>query len=100
MKDIRRELTDRKLHCGRMISGCKRAPDGHVCVWNANIIAKSQGKVWFGDLDLTTEGSLLKEVANVIGEPLYVLREMDCRFDTESDDVNLLISRAVWNTTM
>lgn len=87
-----------KLYCGRMIAGSKRGPAGHVCVWNANVVIKSRGKVWYGDLDITKEGDKLKKIAEEIGEPLYVLREKDCRFDTESDPVDVLITRAVWST--
>jgi hypothetical protein len=81
-----------------MVSGSKIAPKGHKCVWNANIVTKSQGKVWFGDVDITKDGPVLKEIAAEAGEPLYVLREMDCRFETEKDSVDVLISKAVWNT--
>lgn len=97
---VKYQLMDRKLYEGRMISYSKLSPPGEKCVFNANIITKSNGKVWYGDINLTKEGKLLKEVADYIGEPLYVLRESDCRFRTENDPVDLLISRAVWNTTM
>ena len=90
----------RKLSCGRMISAHKTSPPGHFCVWNANIVTKSSGKLWFGDLNITKEGSLLKEIAAEVGETLYVLRESDCRFGTEADPIELLISRSVWNTDM
>ena len=81
-----------------MISGGKISPEGHKCVWNANIVTKKQGKVWFGDVDITKDAAVLKDIAAEAGEPLYVLREMDCRFDTESDPVKALIKKAVWNT--
>jgi len=97
--DIRNELEQRKLYCGRMLSGSKIAPKGQQCVWNGNIVTKTHGKVWFGDLNLTKEGSTLKEVAALVGEPLYVLREHDCRFGTENDPIDVVISRAVWNTS-
>ena len=93
-------LSKHKLHCGRMIAAHKIAPKGHVCVWNGNLITKSSGKIWFGDLNITKEGNILKEISKEIGETLYVLRESDCRFDTEKDPIELLISRAVWNTDM
>ena len=96
--EIHEEFEKRKLYCGRMVSGSKRAPEGQRCIWNANVVTKSGGKVWFGDLNLTKEGKLLKEVAEAIGEPIYVLREMDARFETEGDSVELLISKAVWDT--
>lgn len=89
-----------KLICGRMIAAHKIAPKGNTCVWNANIIIKSSGKIWFGDLNITKEGNSLKEIAAEIGETLYVLRESDCRFDTEKDPIDVLIGRAVWNTDM
>jgi len=88
----------RKLRIGRTISGGKIAPQGCVCIWNANIIIKSMGKIWYGDLNLTSDGNLLKEIAEELGEPLYVLREMDARFENENDSVDLLISKAKWST--
>ena len=96
--NINEEFKKRKLYCGRIIAGSKRAPEGQKCVWNSNVVIKSQGKVWFGDLNLTKEGNLLKKIAVSIGEPLYVLREMDCRFGTENDPVETVIAKAVWNT--
>lgn len=89
-----------KLYCGRMISAHKTSPRGQICVWNANLITKSSGKIWFGDLNITKEGKLLKEISEEVGEPLYVLREKDCRFNTENDSVDLLVSKSVWNTDM
>lgn len=88
----------KKLYIGRMMSGSKNCPGGQKCVWNANVITRSQGKVWFGDLNLTRDAAVLKEIAAVLGEPLYVLREMDCRFNTVSDPIELLILKAVWST--
>ncbi len=70
---------------GRMISGSKRGPKGHVCVFNANVLSKSRGKFWFGDLDLTLDADELKALAAKEGEPIYVLHEMDARFMTEAN---------------
>lgn len=69
---------------GRMISGNKTGPKGHVCVFNANICAKSKGKIWFGDLDLTADAEMLRKYAAEVGEDLYILREMDARFTHEA----------------
>jgi hypothetical protein len=77
-------VTDKFLRLGRMISGSKRGPKGHVCVFNANICIKSKGKIWFGDLDLTADAEHLKSLAAETGEDLYVLREMDARFTNEA----------------
>ena len=98
VKDIDELMKAQSLYMGRMISPHKSAPKGCVCVWNGNLVSPSRGKVWFGDLNLTREGEKLKEVAKAAGETLYVLREMDCRFDTENDSVELLLQRAKWNT--
>ena len=97
-KDIDELMTEQKLHRSRMISGGKTSPAGSKCVWNANLVSPTQGKVWYGDLNLTKDGDKLKEVAKAAGETLYVLREMDCRFGTENDPIELLAERAVWNT--
>lgn len=97
-KTISELLYDKGFVCGRMISGSKKSPEGCICVWNANVVTKSEGKVWFGDLNLTHEGDKLKEIAVEVGEPLYVLGEHDCRFDTETDSVDVLISKARWST--
>ena len=73
------------LHLGRMISGSKISPKGHVCVFNANLCTKSKGKFWFGDLDLTKDLEQLKLAAHEQGEDVYVLREHDARFQTEAN---------------
>jgi|FAXJ01.1.fsa_nt_gi hypothetical protein len=96
--DFYKLFTNHSLYGGRMLSGSKISPKGHKCVWNANIVTRSQGKVWFGDVDITKDGPLLKEIAGKAGEPLYVLREMDCRFETATASVDVLIGKAVWNT--
>lgn len=72
-------------HPGRMMGGTKISPKGHLCVWNANICTKKFGKIWFGDLDLTTDEQKLIELAKGFGEELYILREMDARFTTEAN---------------
>lgn len=89
-----------KLYCGRMISAFKRAPEDHICVWNANVITATRGKVWYGDLDLTVNDKKLKAIAAELGETLYVLQEMDCRFGTEKDTIPSFIEKAVWNTNL
>lgn len=71
------------LRMGRMISGSKIAPKGHVCVWNANLCTKA-GKFWFGDLDLTEDAEQLKALASEKGEDIYILREHDARFINEA----------------
>ena len=68
---------------GRMMSGSKTGPKGHICVWNANVCSKSRGKFWFGDLDIDADADDLRKLAVKEGETIYVLREMDGRFMNE-----------------
>jgi hypothetical protein len=71
---------------GRMISGSKsgydRAHPGHVVVFNANICTRSNGKIWYGDLDITKDEAMLKALAEALGEDVFVLSEHDARFET------------------
>lgn len=72
---------------GRLLSGSKigyesRYPN-HKIVFNGNLVIEGQGKVWFGDLNLTLDGDKLQRLANESGAKVYVLREMDARFKTE-----------------
>lgn len=76
------------FHIGRMISGSKSAyldryPE-HLVIFNANIFTKKSGKIWFGDLDVTLDFDNLKEIADELNEDLYILREMDGRFENEN----------------
>lgn len=73
-----------ELRQGRMISGSKTSPKGHVCVFNANLCTKEKGKFWFGDLDLTADAEPLKKIAADKGCDVYILREIDARFQNEA----------------
>lgn len=64
-------------------------PD-HVVYFNANIFTEEEGKVWFGDIDISADGGRLQEVANEAGRTLYVLREMDGRFENETQSASEL----------
>lgn len=72
---------------GRMLNGTKTQRPGHVRVFNANIFAvPAKGKprkIWFGDLDLTTDREQLLGLAKAEGETLKVLKEHDGRFTNE-----------------
>jgi hypothetical protein len=87
------------LNIARMISRSKSRyrtehPD-HVVVFNANIFTESSGKVWYGGLDLTKDGDVLKSIAKEIGEPLYVLYEMAGRFGNENLKFELVKKEAI-----
>jgi hypothetical protein len=72
---------------GVMLSGSKRAPKSklgtHFVVWNSNIVVEGYGKVWYGDFDITEAEETLKALARDFGRKVYVLREMDGRFEYE-----------------
>lgn len=71
----------------------------HFTVFNANVVSPTLGKVWWGDLDLSTKDAhKLRAVAEDMKEILYVLREMDGRFERERDKPKVLVSKAIWST--
>ena len=83
-------------HCGRMMCGSKTSyfntyPD-NLTVFNANVCTKA-GKIWYGDLDVTRDEHMLKALAEALDEKVYVLREMDGRFD--DNEANPKLDRAV-----
>jgi len=87
------------FHYGRLVSQSKsdyrqKYPDNDV-YFNANIFILGEGKVWYGDLDLTRDLEKLKTISSEIGKPLFVLREMDGRFDSSELQDPQIIKRAV-----
>ena len=96
MKDI---FEKHGLNIARMLAWSKSRyreeyPD-HVVVFNANVFTESSGKVWHGDLDLTKDGDKLSFISKEIGEPLYVLREMDGRFENENLEFEMVKEKAI-----
>jgi hypothetical protein len=71
---------------GRMISGSKsmyrRAYKDHLVVFNANVCTRN-GKIWYGDLDITLDTERLQKLADTLDETIYVLYESDGRFEHE-----------------
>lgn len=83
---------------GRMLSPSKSGyinnhPDGKP-IFNANIIVNGD-KVWYGDVDLVEDSVVLQDLTNMIGENLYILREMDARFGAENNPKGILEEKAV-----
>ena len=87
----------------RMIGGAKwEYSDKHrgdLIVFNANVLMPDYGKVWYGDLNLTEDYLVLREIAETLNTDLYVLWESDGRFGKEKEPLNELLDKAVWNTT-
>jgi len=88
---------------GRMLSFSKtqyrNANPNSVVYFNANIVTVNDGKIWYGDIDLTIDGNKLKELASELNQTIFVLKEMDCRFETANESINETIKKAVWDTT-
>ena len=92
-----------KLFSGRMLSFSKSGyrdqfPDNDV-YFNANIFVLGEGKIWYGDIDVTKEKEQLENVAREIGKDLYILREMDGRFGNEELKDSEIITRAMCKIT-
>lgn len=101
--NIKELLRNNHFPVGRILSmsksGYRDANPNSVVYFNANLVTANDGKIWYGDLDLTKDGETLKAIAEETGVILYVLREMDGRFENEELDGVNLIKKAVWNTT-
>ena len=98
MINIEKLLNDNGLRIGRLLSWSKseyrnRFPD-HEVYFNANIFSNN-GKEWYGDLDLTIDGPILQKVATEAECSLYVLRELDGRFEAEHAPFGEIKGKAV-----
>lgn len=90
MENIKKLLEQTIGITNRMITGSKsgyrKAYPKHAAIFNANLVILKDDKpvkVWWGDLDLTLEHPKLLKASEKIGTPLYVLYEMDGRFDND-----------------
>ena len=102
-QEVQQFFNAHSFHNGRMIGGSKSGyrnmhPDDLI-IFNANVLMPGYGKVWYGDLNLTEDYLVLKEIAQNLNTELYVLREMDGRFGEEDKSLDELIKKSVWNTT-
>jgi len=73
-------------HSGRLIAGSKSAYRKYypknLVLFNANLVVRGR-KVWHGDLDLSRDEALIVRLAELIQDEVYVLYEMDARFENE-----------------
>lgn len=86
MKNVEKTAEEILGYMGRMIgmskSGyCQRKPR-HLVIFNANVCTQKE-KIWFGDLDITLDKEKLSTLAKTLKEDIYVLYEMDGRFENE-----------------
>jgi hypothetical protein len=84
---VRDQIVEILGHRGRLVSGSKGQyrwdNPRNVVVFNGNLCTKSQGKIWYGDIDVTMDENKLIRLAEVLGETVYVLYESDARFENE-----------------
>ena len=88
MEDKFKELIIEKVGYEGMLlsmskSGYRRSNPDNVVFFNANLCTENE-KIWWGDLDLTKSKEKLLELAREMKETLFVLAEMDARFETEA----------------
>jgi hypothetical protein len=87
------------LNYSRMISASKSTykqnhPQNRV-IFNANIVTDN-GKIWYGDLDLTISEKELMSISGELSQDLYVLYEMDGRFENENKSAEELKTKAAY----
>lgn len=90
MENIKQLLLNKLGYTGKLISGSKsgyrKAYPLNMVFFNANICVidgKKTVKVWWGDIDVTLSRNLIKKIANETQEDIYILCEMDARFENE-----------------
>lgn len=89
------------LSLGRCLgskSGYRWAHPDNECVFNANVFCEDAGKIWWGDLDLTLDKPKLEAVARKLRVRLYVLAELDGRFENAGLQHSKVVSLAIWKT--
>ncbi len=94
-------FSDAGLSLGRCFgskSGYCRMNPGHIFVPNANVFCRRYGKVWWGDLDLKCDKPALEKVARRLRCRLYVLKEMDGRYEAAEKPDTQVIACALWHT--
>ena len=86
--DIEQVFRQHGFHLSRMIGYSKsmyvRTFPNNTVYFNANIFVEGHGKIWYGDIDFTLDENTLKLIAAELNTDLYILREMDGRFENEN----------------
>ena len=82
---------------GRLISGSKSLYRNHnlnnIIIFNANLCTEEE-KFWYGDIDINKDYKLLQLLAHRIGKTIYILNEIDGRFENENKPlINNFIAR-------
>jgi hypothetical protein len=82
-------FNENKLIFGRMVGGSKtryvKNKPNNIVIFNANIFTLEDGKIWFGDIDVTESEKDLKRVSKQLNKTLYVLTEYPGRWKRDND---------------
>lgn len=96
--DFLKVFEENGFYVARLIAGSKRIyKENHpndIVMFNANIIVEPEGKIWYGDLNITLDILILHRIAKTIDRDLYILWEMDARFGNESQPIEQLKLRS------
>lgn len=96
---MEKKFNELGLYEGRLIASSKSSYmdsfPGNEVYFNANIFVLGEGKIWYGDLDVTNDIEKLESIAMYMGKDLFTLREMDGRFENEDLDDSEIIRRSV-----
>ena len=102
VKETQQYFESHGLILARMIGGSKsiyrKEYPKDLVIFNANVLMKDIGKVWYGDLNLTQDYMILKSIADSLDTTLYILWESDGRFGEENKPIDELVKKSVWNT--
>ena len=102
IQEIQQHFEAYNLHSGRMLGGSKTGYSiqrpNNLIIFNANVLMSDVGKVWHGDLNLTEDYLVLKDIAKSLNSTLYVLWESEGRFGEENKPLTALLDKAVWST--
>ena len=102
VEGIQQYFESHSLYVARMIGGSKTGycteHSDDLIVFNANVLMPGYGKVWYGDLNLTEDYLVLREISECLDTTLYVLWESDGRFGEENKPIDELIKKSVWDT--
>jgi len=71
-----------------------RNPENEI-FFNANIFTVEDGKIWWGDIDYTKDRETLEKIAMKLERKLYIVKELDGRFENENIKTNQIKKRAI-----
>jgi len=90
MRDVFKTVDDLMGIPGRLVGSSKNSyaknHEKNLVVFNGNLFIQLEDryqKIWYGDVDVTREEPTLIELAKQLDTTVFLLREMDGRFEYE-----------------